>query len=211
MNASVHRLPPSLLGELSGHGRLHCFVAGDTLFDEGDHADSLYILLNGQLKVYSRSSNGREVVYNVLSAGEIVGEMLLDGRARSASVKAVVDSDCLIVDADDIRGLMRAHPAFAECLVMMLIARLRGATRKIRSLALDGVYERVTALLEESKLPDGDAYRIPRNLTQLEIAHRVGASREMVNHVLRDLIRGGFIVKDRSHRMTIVGTLPLRW
>ena len=206
-----NRLPPSLLGELSEHGGMHRFFAGETLFEEGDASDSLYVLVEGQLKVYSRSPNGREVIYNMLSAGEIVGEMTLDGGPRSASVKAVVDSYCLVVNACQIRYLMREHPVFAECLVMMLITRLRSATRKIRSLALDGVYERVIALLEEAKLVDGDLETIPRELTQLEIANRIGASREMVNHVLRDLIRGGFIAKDSQHRMTIVRKLPRHW
>lgn len=211
MDQEHHRLPASLLGELSAHGGVHRFLAGETLFDEGDVSDSLYALMEGQLKVYSRSANGREVVYNVLSPGEIVGEMTLDGGPRSASVKAVIDSSCLIVKAGEIRGLMRAHPALSECLVLMLITRLRSATRKIRSLALDGVYERVVGLLEEARLVDGDLQRIPRNLTQLEIANRIGASREMVNHVLRDLVRGGFIVKDSQHRMTIVKRLPRHW
>lgn len=211
MDDPPNRLPSSLLGELSEHGGVHRFVAGETLFDEGAVSDSLYVLIDGQLKVYSRSANGREVVYNVLSPGEIVGEMTLDGGPRSASVKAVSDSYCLIVNACEIRELMRAHPAFAECLVLMLITRLRSATRKIRSLALDGVYERVIALLEEAKFVDGEEQRIPRDLTQLEIANRIGASREMVNHVLRDLIRGGFIAKDSQHRMTIIKKLPRHW
>lgn len=211
MDEPPNRLPSSLLGELSEHGGVHRFLAGETLFDEGDVSDSLYVLIEGQLKVYSRSVNDREVVYNVLSPGEIVGEMTLDGGPRSASVKAVDDSYCLVLKADEIRGLMRAHPAFSECLVMMLITRLRNATRKIRSLALDGVYERVVALLEDAKIVEGDLQRIPRNLTQLEIANRIGASREMVNHVLRDLIRGGFIAKDSQHRMTIVRKLPRHW
>jgi len=67
------------------------------------------------------------------------------------------------------------------------------------------------ALLEESATTAPEGLRVPPELTQQEIANRIGASREMVNHVLRDLVRGGLIVKDSRHRMTIVGKLPKRW
>ena len=123
----------------------------------------------------------------------------------------MTDSRCLVVKGDAFQTTLRAQPEFAEALVLLLIARLRAATRKIRSFALDGVYERVVALLEEEAVPEGDVHSIPRVLTQLEIANRVGASREMVNHVLRDLVRGGFIRKDSQHRMTILRKLPRHW
>ena len=63
---------------------------------------------------------------------------------------------------------------------------MRAVTRKARSLALDGVYERTVALLEESATTSPEGLRVPPELTQQEIADRIGASREMVNHVLRD-------------------------
>ncbi|HTL15214.1 MAG TPA: Crp/Fnr family transcriptional regulator [Thermomonas sp.] len=211
MDEIEHLLPPALLDQLARDGNPLHFGDGEVLFREGDPSDSLHLLLSGQLKVYSRNASGREVVFNVLGPGQIVGELFLDGGTRSASVKAVGDVECLSVDPAAIHTLLRSSPDFAEHLIKLLIARLRAVTRKARSLALDGVYERVVALLEETAVPGRDGLRVPQHLTQLEIASRIGASREMVNHVLRDLVRGGFIVKDGRHRMTIVGKLPRRW
>lgn len=211
MDEIEHLLPPMLLERLAKEGNPQHFVDGDVVFREGDPSDSLFVLLSGQLKVYARNASGREVVFNVIGPGEIVGELFLDGGTRSASVKAVGDVECLMVDPTTIHTLLRDSPDFAECVVKVLITRLRAVTRKARSLALDGVYERVVALLEETGVPGRDGLRVPQHLTQLEIASRIGASREMVNHVLRDLVRGGFIVKDGRHRMTIVGKLPRRW
>lgn len=204
-------LPADLLAQLSASGDTQHFAVGEVLFQEGDACDALYILIAGRLKAYSSKANGREVVYSILDPGEIFGEMFLDGGTRSASVKAIAPSECRIVDGGQIRELLRAHPGFAECLVVGLISRLRSATRKMRGLALDGVYERVAALLEESAIEDDSGRRVPAHLTQLEIANQVGASREMVNHILRDLVRGGFIAKDKRHRMTILGRLPRHW
>ena len=208
---SATPLPPEMLAELSASGVTQQFEVGDVLFQEGDASDALYVLISGQLKVYSSKGNGREVVYSTLEPGQIFGEMFLDGGPRSASVKAITSSSCLIVGGDEIRTLMRAYPSFAEYVAMQVMARLRAATRKMRALALDDVYERVTSLLRASAVEDATGQRIPRHLTQLEIAHQVGATREMVNHVLRDLARGGFILKDRRQGMTLLKPLPKRW
>ena len=205
------RLLPETLQQLSSDGDIRHFSKGEVLFQEGDASDALYVLLKGQLKVYSLKGDGREVVYNILEAGEILGELFLDGGPRSASVKAMTDSDCLIVEGELIRELMRTHPKFAECLVIKLIRRLRHTTHKIRSLALDRVYDRVVALLNETAILDGDVRRTPPHLTQQEIASQVGATREMVNHVIRDLIRGGFIHKDQRHRLTLLRKFPEHW
>ena len=211
LNATTRRLSANLLRDLAASMPVQRFPAGTTLLTEGDSADFLYVLTEGQLKVYACNSKGREVVYNILEPGAFFGEMMLDGEPRSASVKAVVDAECVLVPGSELSGLLLAHPEFAECLVLTLISRLRNATSKIRGLALDGVYERVAALLADAAVMDGDVLRVPRSFTQLEIAKRVGASREMVYHVLRDLVRGGFILKDERHRMTIVKKLPKHW
>ena len=208
MDRLKDRLPQALLQQLSTRGDVRRFKSGQILINEGDVADSLYVLLSGQLKVFSHDRRNREVIYNTLEPGEIFGEMLLDGGRRSASVKAIKYSECLVIDGDKSRELLRAHPDFAECLVLKLISRLRNATRTIRSLALDDVLGRVVALLEEVAIVEGDVHRVPRNFTQAEIANRVGASREMVNHIVRDLVKGGYIHKDARHQMTLLKKLP---
>jgi CRP/FNR family transcriptional regulator, cyclic AMP receptor protein len=196
-----------LLSRTCGWRSLH---AGGLLFEEGDVCNTLYILESGQLKVFTLGSKGRELVYNVLGPGALVGEMFLDGEPRSASVKATEACECLVVPGERMRELLRAHPDFAEFLVINLISRLRNATRKVRSLAMEGVYERTVTLLEEVAIGDGAKRRIPGALTQGEIASRIGATREMVNHVLRDLTRGGFIEK-QGHQRLITKPLPKRW
>lgn len=211
LNATTRRLSGNLLRELAASMPVQRFPAGTTLLTEGDSADFLYVLIEGQLKVYACNSRGREVVYNILEPGEFFGEMMLDGEPRSASVKAVVDAECVLVPGSELSGLLLAHPEFAECLVLTLISRLRNATSKIRGLALDGVYERVAALLADAAVMDGDVLRVPRSFTQLEIAKRVGASREMVNHVLRELKRGGFVAKLPKRGLAIRKNLPKHW
>jgi CRP/FNR family cyclic AMP-dependent transcriptional regulator len=202
------RIPQDLLQRLLSAGDTRRYAVGDILFHQGDASDALYVLLAGRLRVYSGSANGREVVYNVLEPGETFGELLLDGGPRSASVQAVTEAECLVIKGDALRGLIGTYPELAERLMLRLIARLRHATRTIHSLALEGVFERVTALLEESALDEGESRRIPAHLTQQEIANRIGATREMVNHVMQRLRREGYIVRDGQRRTQIVKPLP---
>ena len=88
LNATTRRLSANLLRDLAASMPVQRFPAGTTLLTEGDSADFLYVLTEGQLKVYACNSKGREVVYNILEPGEFFGEMMLDGEPRSASVKA---------------------------------------------------------------------------------------------------------------------------
>lgn len=204
------RISKDLLKRLLTAGDTRRYAAGDILFHQGDASDALYVLLAGRLRVYSGNANGREVVYNVLEPGDTLGELLLDGGPRSASVQAMTDSECLMIKGDALRTLIRTYPELAERLMLRLIARLRHSTRTIHSLALEGVSERVSALLEENAIGDGESRRVPAQLTQQEIANRVGATREMVNHVMQRLRRGGYIARDPQRRTVILKPLPTR-
>jgi len=178
---------------------------------EGERSNQFYILLSGELKVFTLKTPGRELVYNTLHPGEYFGELSLDGNPRSASVRAVTDSRCVVVTGDVVGSLVKTHPDFADHLVAKLIFLLRRSTRKLKSLALDDVYERIVALIDEEAVATGDTRHLPRTLTQQEIANRIGASREMVNHVIRDLVRGGFAARDRRQGLIIRKPLPRRW
>ena len=206
-----HRLPPELIRLLAQQSGVRRFGPDERIIEEGEFSDTLYILISGQLKVFTHGPKDRELVYNVLEPGEIFGEMFLDGEPRSASVKATIDSECLIIAGNRIRELMRAHPDFAEYLMMKLISRVRQATKTIRSLAMDGVYVRTVAFLDEMAITEDGSRRIPASVTQAEIAGRIGATREMVNHVIRDLTRGGFISREGRRQMVILKKLPSRW
>lgn len=206
-----NQLSEDLLKQLSLRGDLRTFSRGDVLIREGEASDSLYVLVAGELKVYTCGDRGRELVYNVLRPGEFFGEMFLDGGQRSASVRAVCTSLCVVVGPDAFREFMHGYPEFAECLVLKLISRVRHATGQLRSLAMKDVYERTSALLNELAVDDGNVRSIGPAVTQQEIADRIGATREMVNHVIRELLRGGFLVREGKRRIVLVRDLPKHW
>lgn len=203
-------LPPEFLAELAQRGEVRVFARGENVISEGECADHLYVLVSGELKVYTQDEKGRELVYNVLKAGELFGELFLDGQVRSASVKALAESHCIVVDQALTQDLIRSYPAFAEFLILKLIARVRHITGLSKRLALSDVSARTVALLEQAAQLKDEIRIVPAALTQQEIANRIGATREMVNHVLGELVRSGFLSRNDRKELILLRPLPRR-
>ncbi len=201
-------LSQSLLHSLAARGDLITYPRGGLIIQEGELSDALYILVSGRVKVYTRDERGRELIYNTLQPGEFFGEMFLDGGLRSASAKAMDDVQCAVIGPAQFRDFMKAYPEFAECLVLKLIARLRHATEQTRSLAFSDVHNRTIDLLNRLAVEEGSVRVVQATMTQQEIADRVGATREMVNQVLRELVRGGFVDRDDQRRIVLIKEPP---
>lgn len=200
-------LSDHLLARLSERGDVRSYPRGTVLIREGEQSDALFILLSGEVKVYTTDAREREFVYNTLGPGEFFGEMFLDGGPRSASVSAVTTTQCVVVDRETLRGFMVTYPEFAERLVVKLIERLRHATAQTRSLAFDDARGRTLALLG-SLVEVEDGVRMIRNgVTQQFIADRIGASREMVNYVLRELVGSGHLERRADRRLVVLRDL----
>ena len=169
--------------------------------------DSLYIVLTGRLRAYASSEDGRDVVLGEHGPGEYVGELSLDGRPRSASVKTVEATTCCVVSGAELRGFLAEHPDFAVHLSQKLTRMVRRLTEQVKSLALQDVYGRMVRVLMELSDPQGSERVVREKLTQQDIADRVGSSREMVNRVMKDLTAGGY-VSVRDGRYVIQRKLP---
>lgn len=208
-------VPPMPLREEALHaiaasGVVRQFPKQTVLIHEGDVGDSLYIILAGRVKVYASNAAGREVVINFHGAGEYVGEMSLDGAPRSASVVTVEPSTCAIVNRAQFRDFLAANPDFAQHLITTLIHRARGATENVKSLALSDVYGRLVRLLNTLAVNRDGRLVVLEKLTQQDIADRVGASRDMIGKLMKDLVGGGYLlVEDRQ--ITILKKLPPGW
>ncbi len=200
-----------LLREIARQGGIKTYPAQSILINEGDAADSLYILLSGRVKVFSVSVDGREVVIVTHGAGEYVGELALDGGVRSASVMTLEPTTCSVVSGARLREFVATNPGFALHLIRKLIRSVRQATESVKSLALEDVYARVVRLLGDLSDPIADGRRqVREKLTQQGIADRVGASREMVSRIVKDLTRGGYLSIEDG-RIVVLKKLPLAW
>ena len=166
----------------------------------GDPTDSLYIVISGRLKVLMSDEQGREVILSILGPGEFFGEMgLLDDSPRSASVVTLEACELLTISKTDFKRSLAENFELSLNVMRGLVQRLREADRKIGSLALMDVYGRVARLLLEMA-EDVDGEKVVVNkLSKQDIAKMIGASREMVSRVMKDLQLGGYLeVRGRS-------------
>lgn len=197
------------LAELADRGRVRRYAAGDILIREGDLAGSLFLLQEGEVRVFS-VENERQVQINRHGPGVVFGEMSLDGERRSASVEAVTPVVAIEVPREAALAYLVENPAFTLNLVMTLIGRVRNATENLKAVALRDVYGRLAALLNAEAATELDGRRVVAGITQLELAQRVGASREMVSKILGDLATGGYIAKSAG-RIVLLKALPKRY
>jgi CRP/FNR family cyclic AMP-dependent transcriptional regulator len=160
----------------------------------GDPTDSLYIILSGRLKVMMSDADGKEVILTILGPGEFFGEMgLIDDAPRSASVIAIEPCELLAITRRDFKKCLAENFEMSMAVMRGLVRRLREADRKIGSLALLDVYGRVARLLlDMAETVDGQKM-VTKRLPKQDIAKMIGASREMVSRVMKDLQVGGFI------------------
>ena len=180
------------------------------LVNEGDDSDSLFLILAGRVKVYLSDESGKELILAIKGPGQYFGEMVLDDQPRSASVMTVEPAQFAILSRADFRAFLLRHSEVALQVIQNLIRVARGLNQNVRSLAMLDVYGRVARILLELAVEQGGKLVIPEKLTQKDIAARVGASREMINRILRDLTTGGYVTVEAG-RITINKAPPARW
>ena len=195
---------------LSVHARVQTFPKNAVIINEGDRSDSIFIIAAGRVKVFLHGDDGKEVVLNVHGPAEYFGELTLDEGPRSASVATLETSKFYVTTKAKFKQFLSAHPDFALKLINRLMHRVRALTENVRNLALLDVYGRVARLLLELAVEQDGRLAVTEKLTQKDIADRVGASREMVSRVFKELAAGGYITLE-SRQIVIHRDLPPRW
>ena len=160
----------------------------------GEETDALYIILAGRVKVLIPDEQGREVILAVMGPNEFFGEMgLLDDQPRSASVETLEACQMLRFSKSGFIACLKDNFDLAMIIIRNLVKRLRDADRKIESLALIDVYGRVARLLLDQAEEIDGMWIVKQAPPKQEIARMIGASREMVSRVMKDLQERGHI------------------
>jgi CRP/FNR family cyclic AMP-dependent transcriptional regulator len=171
------------------------FKRGDVVVEQGKKSNFLAIVLTGRARVLTTDARGREVILATLNPGDYIGEMsLIDNQPHSATVRAEVQTDVLILGRLEFARCLPENSSMAYAVMKGLVQRLRHADRKIESLALMDVYGRVARALLEFASPEQDGQLVIRErVSRQDVAKMIGASREMVSRVMKDLEDRGFI------------------
>lgn len=203
-------LDPEALGALVGQATVRSYRANTVIMEKGDEASALYVVLSGRARVFSADDKGKEYVLNELGPGDYLGELaLIDDCTRTASVVTLVPSRFLVIPKASFRAFLTSSPSVALHLIKALAARVRKLTEEVERLALCDVYGRLVDALN-SRAVEENGRLITDALTQRDLAALVGASREMISRIFKDLKSGGYISLE-GKRVVIHRKLPERW
>ena len=180
------------------------FRRGELIIEAGQKTNALFILLAGRARVIAADARGREVILAVLHAGDYVGEMsLIDNEPHSATVRAEVQTDMLVLGRAEFARCLPENSSLSYAIMRGLVQRLRSADRQIESLALLDVYGRVARALLDMSETIGELRIIRNKVSRQDLAKTVGASREMVSRVMKDL-EGRAMIETREDGSVVV-------
>jgi CRP/FNR family transcriptional regulator, cyclic AMP receptor protein len=179
----------------------------EAIFLRMDEASAMFAILVGQVQIVIDSIHGREHVLRVLGPGEMFGEIgVLDGRPRSANAIAITRCRLLLLERRNLLELIMSHPAVAIGLIGILCERLRGTTIQVEGLIFHTLSERLASAL--LSLGKGKAFALV-NVTQTELGHMTGVTRESVNKKLRQWQAAGLVAL-QAGRIRIVDSDRLK-
>jgi CRP/FNR family transcriptional regulator, cyclic AMP receptor protein len=195
-----------LLGKLSSaeidalltYSRVERYAAGQEIFAKGSPGQSLLAVLRGSVRISSISLAGKEIVLNIIKAGEIFGEIaVLDGGERSGDACAMTDCELLVLNRRDLLPFLEKHTDICLMLIRVLCQRLRQTSEQVEDLFFRDLTARVAkALLHlagHSGQGDVRSATLELHLSQTELGHIVGSSRESINKLLQAWYRAGLI------------------
>jgi CRP/FNR family cyclic AMP-dependent transcriptional regulator len=202
---------PGLLRPLAERGEIRRFRQGTLVLDEGDRGDQLFIVLAGELRAFTGSDSGRHITYALYGPGDYLGEMGLDGGPRMASVEALSEATCSIVDRATLLQYIGERPVFAMELIAGVIRRARVSSLAASQYAINDAYLRLKRWVDATALAEPDGSRLVHEpVGPADLAQRLGTSQEMVASILRDLEHAAIIALEDS-RLRILRELPNHW
>ena len=207
-----------LLGKLSrrgidallAHARVERYPAGREIFSKGSPGRSMMAVLRGAVKISSPSIAGKEIVLNIIAAGEIFGEIaLLDGEERTADATAMSDCELLVIDRRDFMPLLEDNPEVSAMLLKILCRRLRQTSAQVEDVLFRHLESRIAKavlnLAHSFGEPGISGRALGIHLSQQELGNIVGSSRESVNRQLQlwhkaglvELAKGTIMIRDQ--------------
>jgi CRP-like cAMP-binding protein len=185
------------IDQLLGYSRVQRYRAKQGIFAEGSTAQSLYGVLSGRVRISGSSPEGATVTYNIIVPGQVFGEIaLLDGKPRSADAIAMTDCELLVLDRREFMKFLHSEPRLVERLLVTLCDRLRRTTKQVGDLLfIEGASRVARTLLELAALGKTDAgdAAVTIRITQQELSHMLGLSRETINKQLAAWQRAGLV------------------
>jgi len=186
------------------------YKARTVIMEKGDAANALYVILDGRVRIFAQGDEDKEITLNELGEGQYFGELaLITDKPRCASAITTADARLLAVSKPQFMEFLATTPDAAPRMIQHLADKVRELTQDVERLALQDVYGRlVDTLNQRAELVGGRL--ITGTITQQELANLVGASREMISRIFKELKAGDYISLE-GKRIVLERELPARW
>jgi CRP/FNR family cyclic AMP-dependent transcriptional regulator len=176
------------------HGKQEFHKKNTTIISEDGLSNCAYIIHSGKVKVFLSDKDGKEFVLAELGSGDYFGEMaLIDRSQRSATVRSMEDTKLTVISRQSFRECLRANPDISEQIMLGLVTTLRAANKKISGLVFLDAQERVMNMLLALARDHDGRLVIDKPPSQQHIGNTVGASREMISRILKNMVAEGHI------------------
>lgn len=194
----LRSVPAEDLKAIAAVSRLRSFRRGQVVFSRNDPGDTVIVVVSGRVKVVVRSADGGELTLTVIPAGGLFGELsVADNGPRSADAETLEECQLLLIPRETIQDLCARVPSVAQALTSSIAATLRRLTGEAADLVFLDLPRRVAKVLLSQ--PRGGDGTIRLRMSQEELAHQVGGTRQSVNAALRGFERRGWLeVRDRA-------------
>lgn len=202
---------PDFMATMAKQGQVRHYRKNTLLIQEGDVGSHVYVVLDGRLREFamSQDSKPREITLSVAGRGDLLGLLALEGGTHCASVICLGPTVCAVVGAESVRLLLQHDPHLAMAVLQRALQRLRLATETTCLALFSDAYSRLSALLQRQQ--NAHAPFAPTPMTHAQMAQHIGCSREMVSRIMKELVQGGYVVREPDKLYRVCRRLPARW
>lgn len=194
-------LAPDLLERLAQLTTVRHLDRGAVLFQQGDEGSALYAVVEGLVRISIADRAGKEYILGLMEAGDVFGEIaLLDGLPRTASATATEATVLLVIDRAEFLTVVERQPRIARHLIELLCERLRSNTTRLGEFAFSDLRSRLARTIDSLAVAHGehtgDGVRIALKLSQSELSHMLGVTREAINKQFKAWSTAGMVRLD---------------
>ena len=192
-------LPAADLRRLAARCAPRALRPGEVLFEEGRPCHGLFIVAEGSVEVLQTSLRGREQVFHAEGPGSTLGEApLFDRGGYIATAVATEPTRVLFLRRADLLDLCRRHPAVALSILETLARRVRRFAEIVSDLAFRPVQERLARYIDGLGRSSAPGTELVLELTQAQLAARLGTVRELIARAFAQLEASGVITRKRA-------------
>jgi CRP/FNR family transcriptional regulator, cyclic AMP receptor protein len=202
--------PKTFLSVIDGGRELVSFAEKQTIFLQGDAADSVFYIHKGKVQLTVTSKTGKEAVIGLLKEGAFLGENCLTGEPlRLCSASALTDCSLMRIEKNVMIKTLHEEPALSEIFVAYLLARnIQYQTNLVDQLFNSSEKRLARILLMLSHLgKEGAPETVVPKISQETLAEMVGTTRSRVNFFMNKFRKMGFIDYDRGGKMQVHSSL----